>query len=74
MICLLAGNYLEAKRWAEGQLLDKNEWFYPVDLDDLKVRRNFHTLVVGSAGQNVPPLYFEKILHFAKQQGRINRQ
>lgn len=73
MICIIAGNYLEAERFAAGQLLDQSEWFYPKDVNELLNKENFHVLVVGSAGQNVPPSYFEKVLRTAKTRGRINR-
>lgn len=73
MICLIAGNYLEAKRYAFGQELDEDEWFFPVDVSDLLSRNNFHVLVIGSAGQNVPNSYFERIYQTAKHQGRIGR-
>lgn len=73
MICLIAGNYREAEMWARGQLLSRDEWFYPYTADDLKSRVNFHVLVVGTAGLNVPPSYFERILSLAKSRGRINR-
>jgi len=72
-ICVIAGNYQEAITWARGQTLDDDSWFYPFDIEDLKRRSNFHTVVIGSAGQNVPPSYFEKIFNLAQQRGRINR-
>lgn len=74
MICILAGNHREAQQWASGQFLEDNEWFYPHDDYDLKRRENFHVIVVGSAGQNVTPAYFERILHLAKSRGKINRR
>ena len=73
MICILAGNYLEAQRWASGQLLDDAEWFYPSDPQDLMNKSNFHVVVVGSAGQNVPSGYFERVLTLAKSRGAMNR-
>lgn len=73
MICLLAGNYLEASRWARGQLLHESEWFFPYDRNELLTRDNFHVLVIGTAGQNVPSSYFEDILQTARRRGRINR-
>ena len=73
MICIIAGNYQEAKRWAFGQDLDDNEWFYPIDDFDLSKRTNFHTIVIGTAGINVPPSYFNRIYDLAKSRGRINR-
>ena len=74
MICILAGNLLEAQRFAWGHLLDDNEWFYPHDVSDLMTRDNFHVLIAGTAGQNVPPAYFERILHVAKSRGKRNRR
>ncbi len=73
MICLIAGNYLEAKRWAFGQELDESEWFFPIDVEDLLKRRSFHVLVVGTAGMNVPNSYFERVYQTAKRQGKIGR-
>lgn len=74
MICIIAGNYDEARMWARGQMLDKSEWFYPADLDDLKQRTNFHVMVVGTAGQNVSPGYFERVFNLAHARGRIGRK
>jgi hypothetical protein len=71
MICILSGNKLEATRWAEGQLLEQDEWFYPESESDLLFRKNFHVIVVGTAGQNVHPVYFERILKLAKTRGRM---
>ncbi len=71
MICLIAGNFKEAKQYASGQEWKDDEWFYPSDLDELGRRKDFHVLVVGSAGQNVPPAYFEKVYQMAKTRGRI---
>ena len=71
MICILAGNYHEAKRYASAQLLEDDEWFFPVDERDLLSRTNFHVLVVGTAGMNVPSSYFERILSLAKQRGSL---
>ncbi len=71
MICILAGNYLEAERWASAQLLSKEEWFYPADIEILQQKKDFHVLVVGTAGLNVPSSYFEKILHIAKTRGKM---
>lgn len=74
MICIIAGNYKEAVQWARGQSLDDSEWFYPYDIEDLYCRENFHVLVLGTAGENVPPSYFERIYSTAKMRGRMNRR
>jgi fructose-1-phosphate kinase PfkB-like protein len=73
MICIIAGNYLEAQRWAYGQQLEDSEWFYPAEPQDLFARSNFHVVVVGSAGQNIPPSYFERVFNLAHKRGRIGR-
>lgn len=73
MICIIAGNELEAYRYAQANLLDDSEWFYPADFEDLKTRSDFHVIVAGSAGINVPPAYFERLLHFAKSRGKVGR-
>jgi len=73
MICIISGNYKEAETWARGQFLEPSEWFYPSDIDDIKRYTNFHTVVIGSSGINVPPSYFEKIFSLAQKQGRIGR-
>lgn len=69
MICIIAGNYLEAERWASGQMLKEDEWFYPSDAEELMKRKDFHVIVVGTAGQNVHSSYFERILNLAKMRG-----
>jgi hypothetical protein len=74
MICILAGNYEEAKNWAYGQMLSQSEWFYPREPEELNRYSNFHVIVIGTAGQNVPAQYFENILRLAHQRGRMNRK
>lgn len=69
MICILAGNGLEAYQWARGQNLRDDEWFYPAHPDELIARTNFHVIVVGTAGVNVPTGYFERIYSLAKERG-----
>lgn len=71
MICLIAGNFKEAQIWARGQMLENDEWFFPTDDLDLLRRRNFHVIVVGTAGQNTPQVYFERVLQLAWQRGRM---
>ena len=71
MICVIAGNFKEAKFWANGQNLEDHEWFFPHDEDDLKRRKDFHVVVIGTAGDNVPAAFFEKIYQLAKSRGRM---
>lgn len=73
MICLIAGNYDEAETYASGQNLSKDEWFYPIDERDLLQKSNFHVLVIGTAGHNVPVSWFNKFYELAQERGRLNR-
>jgi hypothetical protein len=72
-ICIIAGNELEAYRWAQSQNLDKNCWFYPYSLADLMFKSNFHVVTVGTAGENTPPETFEKLYSLALKRGKIGR-
>ena len=72
-ICIIAENELEAYRWARGQNLDKNQYFYPNSLEDLRFKRNFHVITVGNAGQNTPSDVFEAIYKVALERGKIGR-
>jgi hypothetical protein len=74
MICIIAGNEREAKQWAYAQMLDRSEWFYPYDSEDLIKRENFHVIVIGTAGENITPAQFERVLHLAKSRGKVNRR
>jgi len=74
MICILAGNYGEALTYARGMELEPDEWFYPQTPEDLNSKQNFHVLVIGTAGQNVPITYFENVFRLAKQRGKVNRK
>lgn len=72
-LCLLAGNYDEAEKWASGQNLESNSWFYPKNESDLLFKSNFYVLVIGTAGMNVPSNFFERIYSLAVTRGKIGR-
>jgi hypothetical protein len=72
-LCLIAGNEEEAYKWARNQNLNKDQYFYPKDINDLIFKSNFHVLVIGTAGQNVPSSFFEQIYNLALERGRIGR-
>ena len=74
MICILAGNYREALTYAKGMELEPDEWFYPQTPEELNHKSNFHVLVVGTAGQNIPEHYFERVYRLAKERGKVNRK
>lgn len=73
MICIIAGNYSQAKKWAASQMLADDEWFSTLDLDDLKSRENFHVIVLDTASE-LSPLYFERLFNLARKRGRMNRR
>lgn len=72
-ICLIAGNEHEALAFAKLQSIPKDAWFYPKDINELLFRTNFYVLVVGTAGQNIPPSIFEKLYNLALERGQIGR-
>jgi len=72
-IFILAGTYANAKKWADAQQLDGNSWFSTLDLDELRVRDNFHVVVLETASE-LSPIYFERLFNLAHARGRINRQ
>lgn len=72
-ICIIAGNELEAYRFAQSQNWEKNQWFFPHKMSDLMFKDNFHVLVVGSAGFNSSSIIFEKLYSLALERGKIGR-
>lgn len=72
-ICLIAGNSHEAYQWARNQNLSREQWFYPSNVNDLLFKTNFHVLVIGTAGQNIPADIFEMIYQTALKAGSIGR-
>jgi len=73
-ICLIAGNAEEAYRFARVQNLERDQWFFPKDANDLLFRSNFHVIVVGNAGFNFPSSIFEKIYQLALERGKVDRR
>jgi len=72
MIFILAGSYNHARKWAAAQMLSDDEWFYTLDLDELKSTSNFHVVIHESASE-LSPIFFEKIFSMAHLRGRIGR-
>lgn len=68
MICIIAESYRAAERWANGQMLRRDEWFYPASEEDLYSRSNFHVVVDTSS--EIPNGYLNRILTVAWKQGR----
>lgn len=72
MICLIAPTYQKAKAFAEIQQLKNEEWFYYSEDNDVMIRCNFHTLIVGTFEDNRLN-WFEKAWRLARIRGAINR-
>ena len=69
MICILAGSRLEAERFAKSQEWDHTEWFCPLSVDQVKVYKNFHTLVIGTFWEHPIPVFVEEVYRIAKIYG-----
>ena len=69
MICLIAKNYHTAETWAEGQQLRREEWFCPSSVEEIKGRKNFHVIVIGTPLDTMSPYEFEILFHRAKVEG-----
>lgn len=72
-ICLIASNELEAYRFARSQNLEKDQYFYPSNINELFFKQNFHVIVVGNVAEKMPSALFEKIYSFALERGKIGR-
>lgn len=71
MICLLAENKLEAGRYAYGQQLDDNEWFFPITPETLLAYgRGFHVIVLPGFA-NLPYQYREKMYQMAYSRRKL---
>ncbi len=72
-ICILAGDYEEALAFAKTQNIPAECWFYPKTPNELLFISNFYTLVVGTAGFNIPSSIFNEIYSLALKRGKIGR-
>lgn len=70
-ICIFAPNEEEANKWARSQNLDKNQYFYPHDVNDVLFKKNFHVIVVGIG--NISSFAFEKMYNLALEKGKVGR-
>jgi hypothetical protein len=70
MICLIAGSYLYARKWAQSQHLRDEEWFFPNDVVDLYKRKDYHVILVLDGIEHVSNQYVNTMLTTAWAQGR----
>jgi len=66
MICLLGENKLEAMRFAFGQQMGHEEWFFPTNPEVLLGYRGFHVIVLPGFA-NLPFQYREKLYQLAME-------
>lgn len=70
MICILAGSKEEAHRFVRTQEWGNEEWFCPLNLDEIKSKKNFHTLVIGTFWDYpIPSTLPEEMYRLAKIYG-----
>ena len=69
MICIIAESRRKATRWAEGQMLREDEWFYPDERNDLLTRKDFHVIVIDPG--DMPNNFLNELLTLAWRRGRM---
>jgi len=70
MICLIASSYVYARRWAQSQHLNDDEWFFPNDITEIYKHKNFHTILVLDGIEHVSNQHVNIMLETAWKQGR----
>ncbi len=70
-ICIFASNEDEATKWARSQLLEKSQWFYPHSTGEIKLKSNFHVIVIGVG--NLSSSEFEQAYNLALERGKLGR-
>jgi len=70
VICLIAGTFKSAERWAKSQNLRIDEWFYPETVFDIYRRKNFHTITVVDGIDNLSNDALNRLLVAAWECGR----
>ncbi len=62
----------EAKKWASSQNLNDDQYFYPLNYNDLLFHSNFHVIVIGVSDLE-GSFDFEKCYNLALSRGKIGR-
>lgn len=70
-ICVFAPNEDEAHKWAHSQLLEKDQYFYPHSIGEIKLKSNFHVIVIGVG--NLSASDFERAYNLALERGKLGR-
>lgn len=70
MICLIASNFIFAKKWAKGQNLRDDEWFHASNIFDIYKHKVFHTILVQDGIELLTNDQLNVLLTTAWAQGR----
>lgn len=70
MICLIAGTFKDAEKWAKAQNLRIDEWFYAKDVFTIYGRKHFHTIVVSEGIDSLTNDQLNRLLTAAWECGR----
>lgn len=70
-ICVFAPSEDEANRWAKSQNLERSQYFYPHSTGEIKLKSNFHVIVIGTG--NISSSDFESAYNLALERGRLGR-
>lgn len=70
-ICVFAPSEDEANKWARSQLLEKEQYFYPHSIGEIKLKSNFHVIVIGVG--NLSASDFERAYNLALERGKLGR-
>jgi hypothetical protein len=70
-ICVFAPSEDEANRWAKSQNLDREQYFFPHSTGEIKLKSNFHVIVIGVG--NLSSTEFEKAYNLALERGKLGR-
>jgi len=70
-ICLFAPSEDEARKYARSQNLEVNQWFYPHSTGEIKLKSNFHVIVIGVG--NISSSEFDSAYNLALECGKRGR-
>lgn len=70
-ICIFAPNEDEARKYAHSQNMESSQWFYPHSTGEIKLKSNFHVIVIGVG--NISSFEFDKAYNLALECGKRGR-
>jgi len=70
-ICIFAPNEDDANKWARSQNMDKEQYFFPHSTGEIKLKSNFHVIVIGVG--NISSSEFDNAYNLALECGKRGR-